>query len=142
MYSICFEERLIPRDLRKLYAAYDTFLSALKLTRPSDLVAKVDQIRLPRLVYFLRYICIPGVMNSSIAFKSTSEVEADRINVCRVLRKIDARLQTLMAVRSARKEFSSNAFSVSGVKKVILLPPTPTLNPLIGFRGVSCIDTA
>lgn len=43
-----------------------------------------------RLIYFLRYICIPKVMDISIPFKGIQERDQERVGICNLLSEIDA----------------------------------------------------
>jgi hypothetical protein len=89
LYWICYEEGVLPRDLRRLYTEYDTLLASLGVERPSQLTPILHTLPRKQLVVFLRYVCIPDVMDSSIAYKSTSDVEAERIGVCKLLLTLD-----------------------------------------------------
>lgn len=42
------------------------------------------------LIYFLRYVCNPKVMDISIPFKSTQERDQERVGICNLLSEIDA----------------------------------------------------
>lgn len=89
LFCICFEEGLLPRDPRKLYIAYDSFLSSLSLSRPSQLSAYTASLSTCRLVFFLRYVCVPDVMDSSLVYETTQDLERERISVCRLLLELD-----------------------------------------------------
>jgi len=58
--------------------------------RPSRLVDRVDNIGRTRLIYFLRYICIPRVFDDTIDFASVTEIDEERIAVCQRLIDLDS----------------------------------------------------
>jgi hypothetical protein len=69
--------------------AYDDFLLANGMTRPSDLRSRITDFNRAQLVYYLRYVCVPQVMEISISFESSHEVEDERLTVCGLLMEID-----------------------------------------------------
>jgi hypothetical protein len=70
--------------------AYEDFLATRGVRKPADLRGRHGDIAYDRLIYFLRYICISEVMQMSLAFRSTRDVEDQRIEVLGFLAEIDA----------------------------------------------------
>ena len=70
--------------------AYDDFLRVNGMKRPSDLRARVTDFNRFQLVYYLRYVCVPQVMEISISFENSQQVEDERLMVCALLIEVDA----------------------------------------------------
>jgi hypothetical protein len=70
--------------------AYEDFLVAHELERPSQLREFVDNFDRSLLLYYLRFICVPEVMQDSVTFNSSRELEEERRAVCVILAEIDA----------------------------------------------------
>lgn len=69
--------------------AYEDFLFARGLEKPSQLAQVRDRFDTVQLIYFLRYVCVEPVMDCSTAFDSSREVTEERLAVCRLLLDID-----------------------------------------------------
>jgi hypothetical protein len=70
--------------------AYDEFLRAHNVRRPSDLAFIVERFPRKELVYLLYNVCIPHVMDVSFdTYKSSREIEEERIRVCSLLTELD-----------------------------------------------------
>lgn len=67
--------------------AYEDFLSAHIVGKPSDSMALLTSENRTQYVYFLKNICVESVMDSS--FGSSLEVATERIAICRMLTEID-----------------------------------------------------
>lgn len=89
LYYIHKREDAKSRDVDSVYVAYDRFLSEVGIDRPSDLREHLSTFNSDRLRFFLRYICVPEVMDSSITYATTEELENERIKICQLLREID-----------------------------------------------------
>jgi hypothetical protein len=70
-------------------AAYEDFLTAHGLTRPSELINIAQLLPLARLVYYLSQICTPTNMQLSIVFDSSKALEDERASVCSLLQSLD-----------------------------------------------------
>jgi hypothetical protein len=70
--------------------SYEDFLISHNIDRPSGLEPILKHFDLSSLVYFLRYVCTGPVMDNSISFESSEEVAQERVNVCRLLLKLDS----------------------------------------------------
>lgn len=69
--------------------AYEDFLLAHGLERPSQLTDRLSQYPHEQLVHYLRHLCVPAVMQRSCAFNSTRELEDERLKVLAILASID-----------------------------------------------------
>lgn len=69
--------------------AYEDFLTAHGLRRPSELRALEKTLDRRKLIYFLREVCVESVMDCSLAFKTSRDVKNERIAVCRLLTDLD-----------------------------------------------------
>lgn len=70
--------------------AYDEFLRAQHVERPSQLFEKKSDYDIPTLRYFFERLCIPEVMDVSFqTFKGSREILEERIQVCSALIDLD-----------------------------------------------------
>ena len=69
--------------------AYEDFLNANSLEKPSQLTDRVEDFDRQHLIYYLRYICVPAVMQVSTTFGGTRELEEERRAVASLLTRID-----------------------------------------------------
>lgn len=70
--------------------AYEDFLIKNNVDKPSKLRAIVSEIDIKKLIYYLRYICLESIMETSSFFEGGSkEVLDERLAVCRLLLEID-----------------------------------------------------
>lgn len=60
-----------------------------QVTRPSKLIDLADLYRKHQLVYFLRDVCVPPILDGSRILKSSREVMEERQDICSVLRDFD-----------------------------------------------------
>lgn len=64
---------------------YEAFLEAYGYTRPRDLINEYEKFASNKVNFFLQYICVIHVMDSSMHFSSTKEIEDERIYICQFL---------------------------------------------------------
>lgn len=76
------------RDVRRSLA-YEEFLNGQGFARPSHIRSQVECFDLERLKYFLRYVCVVSVMDTSIEFDSSEDIENERIAICQMLTELD-----------------------------------------------------
>ncbi len=69
--------------------AYEDFLLAHGLTRPSQISPILHLFDTTMIIYFLKYICIESVMDTSIVFSGSRDISEERISVCRLLVDLD-----------------------------------------------------
>lgn len=82
--------RYISDDLDKFRAfAYEDFLKSYGLKRPSELQPRLEQYNSKAVTYYLKNLCVPPIMRVSTVFKSTRDLEDERLEVLAILMKID-----------------------------------------------------
>ena len=70
--------------------AYEDFLTRNGMIRPSDLKDRFSDFELSKLVYYLKYICVEAIMDTSDAFEGGSkDIVDERLLVCKMLLEID-----------------------------------------------------
>jgi hypothetical protein len=84
LYSRHVEDK--PTELRY---AHEDFLAAHGISRPSLIMPLAMQFERQHLIYYLRHVCVPRVMQLSIAFQTSREVEDERVAVCTLLKQLD-----------------------------------------------------
>lgn len=86
--------------------AYKDFLRANGVKRPSELKLMLGEFPLEEINYFLRYVCVPEVMDQSLALRSTTEVEDERAAVLRLLTEMtpEAERETQLAFLEELRE--------------------------------------
>ncbi|WP_152618601.1 hypothetical protein [Pseudomonas brassicacearum] len=78
------------KDLEKISAfAYEDFLLSQKYRKPSDLAENFGDHCQASLIYYLKNICTADIMKVSRVFKSTFDLQNERLLVCRMLIKLD-----------------------------------------------------
>lgn len=70
---------------------YEIFLERNGVLRPSMMPVDDYNDSREKLIYFLHSVCIPEVLDSSYEFESTEDVLNERIQICQLLTKIDAK---------------------------------------------------
>ncbi len=112
-----------------VFEAYANYMSAQQVARPSQIVLPSQLATKNQLVFFLRWICDPSIIDSDIEFAGTDDVEAERVAVCQLLQKIDpensaeyaneiSRLEQNRAVRKALQYVAESKiyFNIEGVE--------------------------
>jgi hypothetical protein len=69
--------------------AYEDFLIAQGLSRPSQLRGRESAFDNALLIYYLANLCTPEIMRISRAFKSSKDLENERLAVCGLLIEMD-----------------------------------------------------
>lgn len=81
-------ERRIDRHQHSTRAdAFEDYMELNDLSLPSHL--STDIAPLSRVVYFLRFVCVPEVLDTTTLFDSTNAVEGERLRICRLLYGLD-----------------------------------------------------
>lgn len=96
--------------------AYEDFLIAGGLARPSQLDTVVGSHDRGLLSYYLRYLCVPEIMQVSSEFQSTRELQEERIAVLRLLIEIDP--ENVKAYEDELREVTRSLLVHSGVRHV------------------------
>jgi hypothetical protein len=116
--------------------AFKDFLVANKLRYASDLVNGSDRFYLPYLVQFLKHVCVPEVLDQSLALASTRAVEDERAKILVLLSELTAAegkppaselleelstIKTRQVVRDTtlRLDQSKVYVNVDGIKKAV-----------------------
>lgn len=76
--------------------AVEEFLEMNKLKKPSEIRGRINEFRKDKLIYFLKNLCIQSVLDGSIAFEGTEDVETERIAICQLLMSLDSNNQTVL----------------------------------------------
>ncbi|WP_157273804.1 hypothetical protein [Thiobacillus denitrificans] len=76
----------LERDLSNIY---ENVMEAEGVDRPSALQDRVSSYNRDRLIYFLRYICVPRVLDDTTCFDSVEEIDLERISICQLLLEVD-----------------------------------------------------
>lgn len=76
-------------DKIKVKQAYELFLNGNYVCKPSELIGIPHYFDLDKLIFFLKYVCIPEIMQLSKFFNSTYEVNEERIIITKYLATID-----------------------------------------------------
>lgn len=69
--------------------AAEDFLESHGVMRPSELAPFAERFNQNLLLYYLRYVCVESVMDSSIAYLGSRELAEERQAVCSLLATID-----------------------------------------------------
>jgi hypothetical protein len=96
--------------------AYEDFLIANHVERPSQLSEMLDHFQRHLLVYYLRKICVPRIMQVSSAFRGSQHLEQERLAVCSLLRQIDE--QDVKEYELEIREITRNQLIQLGVRHV------------------------
>lgn len=77
------------RQRSHLRYAFDDVLRINGLARPSQILEDGSQLSHPLCIYFLRKVCVPEVMDVSLAFRGSRDLDNERIRICVLLAEID-----------------------------------------------------
>lgn len=78
-----------PSMERDLSDIYENVLDAIGVVRPSEIPDPIDGNDPHALIYFLRFVCVPRVLDDSTQFDNVDEIENERIAICQRLLKLD-----------------------------------------------------
>jgi tetratricopeptide (TPR) repeat protein len=74
---------------RDLSDVYENIIDSAGIQRPSDMVVSSDEERRVCEIYFLRFVCVPRILDDTTCFESVDEIDAERIAVCQKLLQLD-----------------------------------------------------
>lgn len=78
------------RDDIVLSVCYDEYLETLNVEKPSDLLnAPPDDVDEPTFIRFLAEVCVPSVMERSLAFATDDDILRERNVICEALVELD-----------------------------------------------------
>jgi hypothetical protein len=69
--------------------AYEDFLIANSVERPSQLITIAAKFNQSQLAYYLRWLCKPEIMQVSSSFKGSKDLDNERLAICVELLEID-----------------------------------------------------
>jgi len=92
----------------------------------SELEGIIENCQNSRWIYFLRYVCVPEILDSSIVYESSDDLENERTKICQLLLKLDSnnteeysseihRLTQAKAVRDAIHQVDSSKVYVDKI---------------------------
>lgn len=96
--------------------AYEDFLNSHGASVPTALLQNAPDVSQKCLVYFLRFVCVPDVMDSSVAFRSTEDLLRERIGICQQLLELDT--ANAEAYSDEIKELTQRLIIQHGVREV------------------------
>lgn len=70
-------------------SACEDFLLVCGVERPSELETISVDIDPAQMIYLLRHVCVPTILDSSVAYGGTRDIEDERIKICRRLITLD-----------------------------------------------------
>ena len=126
--------------------AYEDFLLHHGVSRPSELLVRVHDFDPRLLIYFLRFVCVPEIMDVSPVFDKSKDVEDERLAVCNMLADLDpdnkdvyqAEIRDILIRHSIQKgirqvEQSKIFVDEGGVRQAVLTKYRETYNRLKAF---------
>ncbi|HBP0650774.1 TPA: hypothetical protein L5Q18_004785 [Pseudomonas aeruginosa] len=81
--------KLDPEWERVLSDYYENIMYSLGVSRPSELTKSAPSITVDELIYFLRFICIPRILDDTTEFENPDEIDQERILICQKLIELD-----------------------------------------------------
>lgn len=87
---LLWSQRETSENASKMRYATGYSLRKIGVRRPSDIEAASIDVKLHELVYFLRYVCVPEVLDLSRLFSGSLEILEERQAICGLLARIDA----------------------------------------------------
>jgi hypothetical protein len=109
LFSIAQREGHRARQVEELHDVLDDFLSYWNLQRPSEMFGIADQFSVAEVIYLIREVCVPGVLEESIWFASQSDLEQERVKLCNWLSAADP---------SRRSEYQTEIADLSRVAAI------------------------
>lgn len=101
----CIAEKHFDHD-RDLSDAYDNYIGTIGGGRPTCARQVLDEADPQYRTFFLRYVCVPRILEDSIDFSSIHEVDQERIKICQWLMECDEEnaAQYEVEIRSITRE--------------------------------------
>jgi len=69
----------------KLAYAYEDFLLSNGISRPTQIKGKIELQNSSKIKYYLRYVCLESVMDSSIEFDGSRDILEERLAICKMI---------------------------------------------------------
>lgn len=122
------------RDDVMLSISYEEFLESKNVSRPSELLSGITQDNADIFhIYYFSEVCVPNVMDRSLAFTSSDDVLKERIVICTALVSLDPsyqekyteeihQLTNRLMVQLTRREVETSKIymDISGIKTLLL----------------------
>jgi len=89
LFCAANREGYLASSAEYLHDVLDDFLTAWGVSRPTELRSGADTFQPDSLIYMLRYLCIPEVLDSSIWYDSQDDLEHERMEICEWLSGLD-----------------------------------------------------
>ena len=89
VHHISQKQRTVTRDPFRLYEMHECFLCAIGVDRPSAVTTRPTDWDTRKMVIFLEEICVLDVLDSSITYRSSREVEEQRIQILQILQDLN-----------------------------------------------------
>lgn len=87
---LSLRSRYYDDSLEKILSyAYEDFLLAHGVERPSELMGLQTEFERSQLVYYLRFVCVPEIMKVSSIYDGTVDLQDERLAVCSLLLALD-----------------------------------------------------
>jgi hypothetical protein len=126
--------------------AYEDFLFANDIARPSQLRNILDRLDRSKAIYFLRYLCVESIMDGSTVFNGSRDVAEERLEVCRLLVELNEGsveeyrteikdiLRRLMIQKRIREIEQSKIYvDIEGIRKKVGKTMKESFNRYISF---------
>lgn len=78
-----------PKWERSLSDAFENILDNYDVEQPSELFDLVSSLEVNQVIYIMRYVAIPRILDDLTIFDELDEVEAERIQICQKLLQVD-----------------------------------------------------
>lgn len=85
-FAIRYSNAKLERDLSNIF---ENIIDVAGIDRPSEFRKILEQHNTSRLIYFLRHICVPRILDDTTCFESVEEIDQERIAVCQLLLTLD-----------------------------------------------------
>ena len=122
------------RDDIMLSISYEEYLESKNVSHPSELLSDLKPERMSPLdIYFFSEVCVPNVMDRSLAFVSSEDVLKERIVICTALVNLNPlrqekyieeihQLTNSLMIQLTRREVETSKIymDISGIKTLLL----------------------
>lgn len=136
------------RDDIILNMCYDDYLESCNVSRPSELLShSLFEHNTPEFIRFLAEVCVPNVMDRSLAFSSYDEVLRERIVICDSLIHVDPdfaakykaeieRLTKTLLVRLAKRKVENSKIyiDIEGIRTLLLKEECESYERYLDYR--------
>lgn len=135
--------------------AYEDFLFSMGVEKPSQLKPFISKLHKEKTVYYLRYICLESIMDTSGAFDNgSSEVLEERLQICKMLSEFDStnkqdyeqeirEILRRQIITSRRKEVDQSKIylDINSVKEKAQIDLEENYHRFINYKKVGLLDS-